>query len=80
LERVRAEIGDSAFPPAAGSGGSFGAASAATALYMACEKLRAQLAEMAVAQQGLALGGMDPAFIKLIDGHLVGGERSLGIT
>lgn len=79
LDRVRVDIGDTAFPPAAGSGGSFGAASAATALYMACEKLRAQLAEMAVAQQGLALGGMDPSSIRLVEGHLVGGERSLSL-
>jgi xanthine dehydrogenase YagR molybdenum-binding subunit len=76
LERVRVEIGDSQLPPAAGSGGSFGAASAATALYMASEKLRGQLADLAVAQQGLALGGADPAAVQLIDGRVVAGDRS----
>jgi xanthine dehydrogenase YagR molybdenum-binding subunit len=80
LERVRVEIGDSMFPPAAGSGGSFGAASAATALYMACEKLRGRIAEMAVAQGGLALGGADPATVRLIDGRIVSGDRTESLS
>jgi xanthine dehydrogenase YagR molybdenum-binding subunit len=41
---VRIELGDSDFPPTPGSGGSFGAASAGSALYDACENLRGQLA------------------------------------
>ena len=80
LERVRVEIGDTMFPPAAGSGGSFGAASAATALFMACEKLRGQLAELAVGPRSLALSGADPASIKLIDGRVVSGDRSESLT
>jgi xanthine dehydrogenase YagR molybdenum-binding subunit len=43
IEQVTIEIGDSRLPRAAGSGGSFGAASAATALHLACLKLREQL-------------------------------------
>jgi xanthine dehydrogenase YagR molybdenum-binding subunit len=48
-ERVRVELGDSDFPPTAGSGGSFGAATSGSALYDACENLRAKLAQGAKA-------------------------------
>jgi xanthine dehydrogenase YagR molybdenum-binding subunit len=43
IDDVRIEIGDTRFPPAAGSGGSQGAASAGTALLMACDQLREKL-------------------------------------
>jgi xanthine dehydrogenase YagR molybdenum-binding subunit len=39
-ENIHMELGDSDFPETAGSGGSFGAASAGSALFDACEKLR----------------------------------------
>jgi xanthine dehydrogenase YagR molybdenum-binding subunit len=45
LGKVRVLLGDSDFPPTAGSGGSFGAASAGSALYEACENLRRKLAQ-----------------------------------
>ena len=45
-ERIRVELGDTNFPQAAGSGGSYGAASSGSALFDAC-KLRAKLAELA---------------------------------
>jgi xanthine dehydrogenase YagR molybdenum-binding subunit len=44
-QKVRVLLGDSDFPPTAGSGGSFGAASAGSALYEACENLNRKLAE-----------------------------------
>jgi xanthine dehydrogenase YagR molybdenum-binding subunit len=44
LERVRVELGDSEFPETPGSGGSWGAASAGSALYDACTRLREQIA------------------------------------
>jgi xanthine dehydrogenase YagR molybdenum-binding subunit len=40
IEDVTVEIGDTALPTAAGSGGSMGAASAGTALQMACDELQ----------------------------------------
>jgi xanthine dehydrogenase YagR molybdenum-binding subunit len=43
IDTVTVEIGDTTFPPAAGSAGSFGAASAGTALQMACDQLRDKL-------------------------------------
>jgi len=46
-ERIRVELGDTNFPYASGSGGSFGAASSGSALFDACDKLRAKLARLA---------------------------------
>ena len=47
VENVSMQLGDSDFPPTAGSGGSFGAASAGSALFDACNNLRLKLAEAA---------------------------------
>ncbi|MDQ0026444.1 xanthine dehydrogenase YagR molybdenum-binding subunit [Variovorax paradoxus] len=44
VSSVRMELGDSDFPETPGSGGSWGAASAGSALYDACCNLRAQIA------------------------------------
>src|SRR5258707_1727555 len=46
-ERVRVELGDTSFPPASGSGGSFGAASSGSALFGACNTLPVKLARIA---------------------------------
>jgi xanthine dehydrogenase YagR molybdenum-binding subunit len=43
LELVRVEIGDTNYPPGAGSGGSFGATNTCTAVYNACVALRQEL-------------------------------------
>ncbi len=51
LERVTVELGDTSFPAGAGSGGSWGASSAGTSVYDACEALRIELAKRA----GMAL-------------------------
>ena len=45
VERVRVELGDSAFPPGPVAGGSMGTASWGTAVVRACRELRARLAE-----------------------------------
>lgn len=56
MDKVRMELGDTAAAPAAGSGGSWGAASSGSAIYLACEVLRARLAEaMGVAGDALTL-------------------------
>ena len=47
VAQVRMLLGDSDFPETAGSGGSFGAASAGSALFDACMNLRAKLARTA---------------------------------
>jgi xanthine dehydrogenase YagR molybdenum-binding subunit len=44
VERVTVRLGDTNFPPTAGSGGSFGAATSGAAVLAACRKLKAGLA------------------------------------
>jgi xanthine dehydrogenase YagR molybdenum-binding subunit len=69
--RVRIEIGDTAFPEAAGSGGSFGAASSGSALFDACDRLRAKLA---------ASAGLDPGSVVFANGRLEGSGQSRALT
>ncbi len=45
IDHIEMKLGDSAFPPASGSGGSKGAASSGSGVYLACEKLREMIAE-----------------------------------
>jgi xanthine dehydrogenase YagR molybdenum-binding subunit len=71
IERVRVDLGDTIFPEAAGSGGSYGAASSGSALFEACEALREKLA---------GLAGMDPNTARFGDGHIAMGERSVSLT
>jgi len=64
---IRMQLGDTDFPPAAGSGGSFGAASSGSALYVACETMRTRLAQAA---------GLDPAQAEFAGGAVhSGGNR-----
>jgi xanthine dehydrogenase YagR molybdenum-binding subunit len=67
-DKIRVELGDTNFPKAAGSGGSFGAASAGSALYVACDNLRQALASKA---------GFDPADATFRDGTVASGGRSV---
>lgn len=45
IDHIEMKLGDSELPPASGSGGSFGAASAGSGIYLACEQLRKMLAK-----------------------------------
>ncbi|MBB3691980.1 xanthine dehydrogenase family protein molybdopterin-binding subunit [Sphingomonas sp. BK580] len=65
LDRVEVRLGDTDDPTSAGSGGSWGATTAGSAVYAACEKLRAMLAEAAGVTQ------RDAVFV---DGMIVAGE------
>lgn len=69
--QVRMELGDSDFPPTAGSGGSFGAASAGSALYEACEQLRRKFAQAA---------GIDPEQATFDGGHIRGSGKSVSLA
>ncbi|MDB5406476.1 MAG: xanthine dehydrogenase family protein molybdopterin-binding subunit [Rhodospirillales bacterium] len=69
-ERIRMELGDTLFPQASGSGGSFGAASSGSALFDACTGLRAKLARLA---------GMDPDAASFADGRIAVGGQSRAI-
>src|SRR3984957_14363771 len=66
-ERIRVELGDTDFPQAAGSGGSWGAASSGSALFDACNTLRAKLA---------ALAGVDPDKARFADGQIEAAGQS----
>src|SRR6185369_15795241 len=55
LGAVRVEIGDSELPPAPGSGGQFGAATAGSAALAAGMNLRKAIAELAVADEASPL-------------------------
>jgi xanthine dehydrogenase YagR molybdenum-binding subunit len=70
-ERVHVELGDTNLPQASGSGGSFGAASSGSALFDACNNLRAKLARIA---------GMDPAAARFADGQIESNGRSKSLT
>ncbi|WP_201585980.1 xanthine dehydrogenase family protein molybdopterin-binding subunit [Psychrobacter jeotgali] len=45
IDHIEMKLGDSELPPSSGSGGSFGAASAGSGVYLACEQLREILAK-----------------------------------
>ncbi len=67
MDRITMELGDTNDVPAAGSGGSWGACSSGSAIYLACEQLRGKLAKaMEVAEDALTLK----------DGMAIGDNRS----
>jgi len=70
-ERVRMLLGDTEFPAAAGSGGSFGAASAGSGLYVACDALRSKLA---------VLAGFDAATAIFANGQISNGQQSKSLA
>ena len=80
MERVRVEMGDTRYPPASGSGGSFGASSAGSALFDACMGLRGQLAAAAGIDAGSAefSGGRVMGGGKAAEPDGAGGERGAG--
>ena len=51
-DRVEVRLGDTDFPPASGSGGSFGAASSGNSVYLACEELRTKIAKAMRCDEG----------------------------
>lgn len=61
LDHIEMVLGDSDLPPASGSGGSFGAASAGSSICLACENLREQLASTV---------GLYSDTMQLQDGHV----------
>ncbi len=71
MDRITMELGDTNDVPAAGSGGSWGACSSGSAIYLACESLRAKLAKaMGVPEDSLTLK----------DGLAIGDNRSASIA
>ena len=70
MASVTMRLGDTNDVPAAGSGGSWGACSSGSAIYLACETLRGKLAK--------ALD-VDENALTLKDGQAIGGNRSVPI-
>ena len=71
MERVETRLGDTDLPGASGSGGSFGAGSTGSAVFLAARRIRERLAE--------ALG-CTPAELTLADGLARGGNRERPIA
>lgn len=69
--RVMVRLGDSNLPPTTGSGGSFGASSASSAVALACN----QIAEAVAARMGA-----DPANLTLKDGYAIADNRQVALT
>ena len=76
LTHVRVEIGDSELPPAPGSGGQFGAATAGSAALDAGMNLRKAIAELAAADQASPLYGGPAAEVTFVDGVVAIANRS----
>ncbi|MCP3734924.1 xanthine dehydrogenase family protein molybdopterin-binding subunit [Sphingomonas sp. RP10(2022)] len=71
LEDVIVHLGDTDAPPGAGSGGSWGAGSSGSSVYLACEALRGQIAKaMGVAEDAMTLK----------DGRVIADNRSVPLA
>lgn len=75
LHQVSVEIGDSDFPPAPGSGGQFGAATATSAAFQATMNLRKALAQLAVNDPASPVHGEDPEALTFSDGAILFANR-----
>ncbi|TPG49798.1 xanthine dehydrogenase family protein molybdopterin-binding subunit [Sphingomonas glacialis] len=70
LDQVSVVLGDTDLPDAAGSGGSWGAGSSGSAVYLACEMLREKLAKAM---------GCDPETLTLKDGQAIADNRQVSL-
>ena len=61
VDHIEMKLGDTSFPPAVGSGGSMGAASSGSSIYLACQQLREMLADKV---------GLYPDTIQLHNGQI----------
>ncbi|MAU46026.1 MAG: xanthine dehydrogenase [Yangia sp.] len=71
VEKVEVRLGDTCFPAAAGSGGSFGASSAGSATFLAAKAIRETLAERM---------GCEPSDLTLQNGMARGGNREVPLS
>lgn len=76
LSQVKVELGDSDFPPAPGSGGQFGAATAGSAAFAAGMNLRRALAELATGDPNSPLYGDDPELVTFGGGNIAVDNRA----
>lgn len=71
MDHVETRLGDTDFPPGSGSGGSIGAASNGTAVFLACQDIRRQLCERL---------GCEADDLTLKDDHAVVGNRRVPLS
>jgi xanthine dehydrogenase YagR molybdenum-binding subunit len=71
VEKVEVRLGDTRFPAAAGSGGSFGASSAGSATFLAAKAIRETLADRL---------GCEPSDLTLQNGMARGGNREVPLS
>ena len=79
IEAIRVELGDSDFPPAPGSGGSFGAAASASATDDAARAAQAALLQAALADPASPLYGASADSVVFEEGRLRSGNRSVAL-
>ncbi len=70
IEQVRFELGDTTLPTAPTSGGSVGAGVVSSAVYVACQNLRARAIEAAIQDRRSPLFGTKPEQIAVENGRL----------
>ena len=70
MEHVTARIGDSSLPKAPVEGGSWTAASAGSAVLLACRKVREKLLALARGVEGSPLANTDMQHVRFVDGRL----------
>ena len=75
IDHVEMKLGHSELPPASGSGGSFGAASSGSSIYLACEQLRDILAEKVGLYSDTIL--LDQGQIKQVGTHEPSGTETV---
>jgi xanthine dehydrogenase YagR molybdenum-binding subunit len=71
MDSVRVKLGDSDFPEAAGSGGSFGANSSSTGVYYTCSALRDEI---------IRRSGLNTTDVSFSNGSLISGDRSIRLA
>jgi len=71
IDRVEVKLGDTDTPSGAGSGGSWGAGSSGSSVYLAAEKLRERICEKLECE---------PAGLTLKDGYAIAGNRRLPLA
>lgn len=80
ISSVNVELGDSRFPRTAGSGGSWGAASAGSALHNACNALKQRILEAAQSSEASPLRGVNATEASFADSEVKIGQRSAGLA
>ncbi|RWI18348.1 xanthine dehydrogenase family protein molybdopterin-binding subunit [Mesorhizobium sp.] len=80
ISSIKVELGDSRFPRTAGSGGSWGAASAGSALHNACNALKQRILDAAQSSEASPLRGANATEASFADGEVRVGQRSASLA